>query len=124
VARLCGWFVETLGPDVPLHLTAFHPDFTMTALPRTPAATLSRARAQALATGLRHVYTGNVHDEQGQSTYCASCGEVLIQRDWYRLGRYHLDATGRCHSCGASVPGRFEAAAGSWGPRRRRLAIV
>ena len=123
VARLADWFVETLGPDVPLHFSAFHPDYKMNDLPRTPPETLARARTQALGAGIRHVYTGNVHDEAGQSTYCASCGELVIQRDWYQLGRYHLDATGRCMSCEATLPGRFAAVPGTWGPRRRRLFI-
>ncbi|HWQ12956.1 MAG TPA: AmmeMemoRadiSam system radical SAM enzyme [Roseiflexaceae bacterium] len=123
VARLCDWFAEHLGPDVPLHFTAFHPDFKMMDVPHTPAVTLTRARQQALAAGLRYVYTGNVHDPAGQSTYCAGCGALLIERDWYQLGRWSLDAQGRCASCGTALPGRFEARPGHWGARRAPIAI-
>jgi pyruvate formate lyase activating enzyme len=122
VARLCDWFATNLGPDVPLHFTAFHPDFKLLDVPHTPAATLARARRQALAAGLRYVYTGNVHDVGGQSTYCGVCGKLLIERDWYALGRWNLDAEGRCASCGARLAGHFEARPGRWG--RRRLPLV
>ncbi|HEY6725402.1 MAG TPA: AmmeMemoRadiSam system radical SAM enzyme [Polyangiaceae bacterium] len=124
VDRLCEWFARELGPGVPLHFTAFHPDYRMTDLPRTPQETLVRARDQAKAHGLQHVYTGNVHDARGQSTYCGSCAGLLIERDWYRLGAYQVDG-GRCRHCGAKVPGRFaDGAPGSWGPQRRRLTIA
>jgi len=124
VDRLCDWFARELGPGVPLHFTAFHPDYRMTDLPRTPHDTLSRAREQAKAHGLEHVYTGNVHDGRGQSTYCAACSGLLIERDWYRLGAYHVNE-GRCGHCGAEVPGRFASGGpGGWGPQRRRLTIA
>jgi pyruvate formate lyase activating enzyme len=123
VARLCDWFAKNLGPDVPLHFTAFHPDFKMLDTPHTPPATLTRARQQAKAAGLRHVYTGNVFDADGQSTYCASCRERIIERDWQRLGEWNLDERGCCKFCGAAVPGVFEPAPGHWGPRRRRVFI-
>jgi pyruvate formate lyase activating enzyme len=123
VARLCDWFAENLGPDVPLHFSAFHPDFKLLEVPHTPAATLVRARRQALAAGLRYVYTGNVHDAAGQSTYCGGCGELLIERDWYTLGRWNLDAEGRCTSCGARLAGHFEARPGRWGRRRQQVFI-
>jgi len=112
------WIVENLGPDVPLHFTAFHPDWKMTDLPATPAATLTRAREIALRAGLRYVYTGNVHDTGGGSTYCPSCGEPVIERDWYRIGRYRLSDTGACLACGAPVAGRFQKFAKPFGPRR------
>jgi pyruvate formate lyase activating enzyme len=115
---LCAWFAGQLGPDVPLHFTAFHPDFKMMDRPHTPAATLSRARAIARRHGLRYVYTGNVHDPDGQSTWCPGCGQRLIGRDWYRLTAWTLDARGRCAACGTPCPGVFEAHAGGWGPRR------
>jgi pyruvate formate lyase activating enzyme len=124
VDRLCAWFVENMGPETPLHFSAFHPDFKMTGIEPTPPATLRRAREQALAHGLKHVYTGNVHDVGGQSTYCAGCGELVIERDWYRLGRYNLDAAGRCVACGHRLAGHFDAGPGGWGPRRRRLVIA
>ncbi len=124
VDQLSRWCARELGPEVPLHFTAFHPDYRMVDTPRTPSATLERARRQAKAHGLHHVYTGNVHHEAGQSTYCAECGGLLIQRDWYQIGAYHLKGD-RCAHCAAPVPGRFsESGAGSWGPRRRRLTIA
>ena len=121
IARLSDWFLKNLGPDVPLHFTAFHPDFKMLDVPVTPPETLVRARKQALAAGLRHVYVGNIHDQENDSTYCASCGQVLIERDWYELGLYNLDGHGRCTFCDARLPGRFEAMPGKWG--RRRLPV-
>ncbi len=121
---MTGWFATALGPDVPLHFTAFHPDYRMLDRPPTPPATLTRARRIALGNGLRYVYTGNVHDEAGGSTHCAGCGEVVIGRDWYRLTRWQLDPAGRCASCGAPVPGRFEARPGSWGARRRPVRLA
>jgi pyruvate formate lyase activating enzyme len=116
VAALSEWVVDRLGPDVPLHFTAFHPDYKMLDVPRTPSATLTRARDIARAAGLSYVYTGNVHDEAGQSTYCAGCGACVIGRDWYRITAWNLDA-GRCAACGAAVAGVFEPRPGAWGPR-------
>ena len=123
--RLTGWVAAELGPDVPLHFTAFHPDFKLLDRPPTPAATLTRARRIALANGLHHVYTGNVHDTEGSSTYCPGCGRRVVERDWYRLGHYALTAEGRCQGCGTQLPGVFDGAPGSWGPRRLpvRLAV-
>jgi pyruvate formate lyase activating enzyme len=121
IARLSDWFLKNLGPDVPLHFTAYHPDFKLLEVPATPAETLVRARKQALAAGLRHVYVGNIHDQENDSTYCASCGQVLIERDWYELGRYNLDECGCCAFCNTRLPGRFEAKPGKWG--RRRLPV-
>ena len=116
--RMTRWVVERLGPDVPMHFTAFHPDFKMLRTPATPPSTLTRARRIATANGVRFAYTGNVHDEGGGSTYCAHCGELLIGRDWYLLTAWNLDAGARCPSCGSTCPGRFEPRPGSWGPRR------
>jgi pyruvate formate lyase activating enzyme len=112
------WIAERLGTDVPLHFTAFHPDYKMLDVPPTPAATLTRARAIAVANGLQFVYTGNVHDVAGGSTYCPSCGTRVIERDWYRLGEYRVDAAGRCDACGGRVAGVFGDRPGTWGPRR------
>ncbi len=121
VDRLCAWFASELGPDVPLHFSAFHPDYRMRDVAATPPETLARARAQAKAHGLRYVYTGNVHDPAGQSTYCAACGGVVVERDWYRIGAYHLNGD-LCAHCGARVPGHYSASgAGAWGRRRLRL---
>jgi pyruvate formate lyase activating enzyme len=118
------WIVDRLGPDVPVHFTAFHPDYKMLDTPPTPPATLTRAREIARANGIRHAYTGNVHDRGGQSTYCAGCGECVIERDWYRLGRYCLDDAGRCTACGTPVPGVFAGPPGTWGPRRLPVRLA
>jgi pyruvate formate lyase activating enzyme len=123
IERLCGWVLDQLGSEVPLHFTAFHPDFKLTDLPATPASTLVRAREQARRAGLRHVYTGNVHDVHGQSTYCAACGELVIERDWYRLGAFRL-ADGRCAHCSSPLAGRFDAQAGTWRARRVRMPTM
>jgi pyruvate formate lyase activating enzyme len=117
------WVVENLGPDVPMHFTAFHPDWKMLDKPRTPAATLSRACAIARKNGVRHAYTGNVHDRRGSSTYCHDCGHELIGRDWYVLHEWNLNATGHCLSCGSRCPGRFEGAPGTWGARRQPVRL-
>ncbi|MCC6207659.1 MAG: AmmeMemoRadiSam system radical SAM enzyme [Gammaproteobacteria bacterium] len=117
------WVVEHLGPDVPMHFTAFHPDWKMMDKPPTPPATLTRAREIARANGVRHAYTGNVHDTAGGSTFCHHCGGLLIGRDWYRLGTWNLDEQGRCDSCGTLCAGVFEAAPGSWGARRMPVRL-
>jgi pyruvate formate lyase activating enzyme len=123
--RLTSWVADRLGPDVPLHFTAFHPDFKMTDVPPTPPATLTRAREHGLRNGLRYVYTGNVSDRAGSSTWCPGCGALLVERDWYELGAWHLDGEGRCTACGYTVPGRFSGPPGGWGRRRVpvRLAV-
>jgi pyruvate formate lyase activating enzyme len=118
IERLCAWAVEKLGPDVPLHFTAFHPDFRMLDKPRTPPATLAMARRVARAAGVRHAYVGNVHDVGRQSTLCHACGEVLIVRDWHDLKRWGLDAGGACRACGTPLAGVFEAEPGTWGQKR------
>ena len=112
------WIMTRLGPDVPLHFTAFHPDWKMLDIPATPAATLTRAREIAIRNGLRYVYTGNVHDSIGSSTYCHACNARVIERDWYRLGEWQLDAAGACLKCGTAVPGVFSGPPGAWGARR------
>ncbi len=118
IDEMTGWVVEHLGPDVPMHFTAFHPDWKMRDVGPTPAATLSRARRIAMGNGVHFAYTGNVHDAEGGSTWCPSCGELLIERDWYRLGRWAVDGHGCCSRCGHAVPGRFGAAPGQFGARR------
>jgi pyruvate formate lyase activating enzyme len=123
VERLCAWYYENLGPDVPLHFTAFHPDFKLQNLPPTPAATLHRARAQAISTGLRYVYTGNIHDPAGQSTLCPGCGARLIARDRYTIEDWQLNETGGCRHCSVKVAGHFDSRPGDWGGGRRRVAI-
>ncbi len=114
----CQWILEHLGPDVPLHFSAFHPDWKMTDVPATPPQTLARARKLALAAGLHYVYTGNVHDEAGGSTYCPSCGQCVIQRDWYEIRAYALDAQGGCTHCGARLAGRYAKFDKPFGRRR------
>ena len=119
------WIYRELGPDVPLHFTAFHPDFKMTDLQPTPAGTLTRARAIALDEGLHYVYTGNVHDREGGTTFCPKCRATLIERDWHRIDTYRLTADGRCPDCATRIPGRFEAfdAKRQFGRRRIPVAI-
>ena len=117
------WFADRLGADVPLHFTAFHPDWKMRDRPPTPPATLTRAREIGLANGLRYVYTGNVHDRDGQSTFCHACETLLVERDWYELGAWNL-ADGRCATCGESCAGVFETRPGTWGSRRLPVRIA
>jgi pyruvate formate lyase activating enzyme len=123
IDAMTGWIATELGPEVPLHFTAFHPDWKMRDHPPTPPATLSRARERALDNGLHHVYTGNVHDEAGGSTYCHGCGDKLIGRDWYVLGDWRLDTEGHCRGCGAPLAGVFEARPGHWGARRQPVQM-
>jgi pyruvate formate lyase activating enzyme len=119
--QMTQWIMDKLGPDVPLHFTAFHPDWKMRDKPATPPATLTRARDIALRNGLHYVYTGNVHDAAGASTYCPSCKARVIERDWYELGEWRLDATGGCRDCGAKIVGVFDGSPGEWG--RMRLPV-
>jgi pyruvate formate lyase activating enzyme len=124
VGALSEWVLHELGTGVPLHFTAFHPDWRMLDVPPTPPATLTRARKIALDAGLRHVYTGNVHDSEGGTTRCEGCGAPVIVRDWYHLADYQVDDAGRCRKCGARIPGVFDGPAGSFGRRRTRLEIT
>ena len=117
------WVVEKLGPDVPMHFTAFHPDWKMRDILPTPTATLTHAREIALANGVHYAYTGNVHDPEGSSTWCHQCGEMLIERDWYQLGRWGLQDNGSCSSCGTRLPGHFDTTPGTFGPRRMPVQI-
>jgi len=112
------WIRTNLGPDVPLHFTAFHPDWKMTEVERTPGQTLTRAREIARLAGLNYVYTGNVHDETGGSTYCPSCEKAVIVRDWYDIRGYHLTDDGGCKFCGAHIAGRFQKFTKAFGPKR------
>jgi pyruvate formate lyase activating enzyme len=118
------WIADRLGLDVPLHFTAFHPDWKMLDKTRTPAATLTRARRIARANGLRYVYTGNVHDTDGGSTYCPGCGTRMIERDWYELRAWRLTDTGGCAQCGTSIPGVFAGGPGGWGARRMGVRLA
>jgi pyruvate formate lyase activating enzyme len=118
IAAECAWFAEHLGSDVPLHFSAFHPDFRMRDVPRTPPETLRRARRIALEHGLRFVYTGNVHDPAGGTTACPGCAAPVVVRDWYRIEEYRLTGRGACVHCGYQLPGVYDGPAGTWGARR------
>jgi len=118
------WFAEHLVSEVPRHFSAFHPHYRMLEKLPTPPATLARARQIARSYGLRYVYTGNVHDEEGQSTWCHACGEKLIGRDWYVLTAWGLDANGCCRQCGARCAGVFESRPGAWGARRQPVRLA
>ncbi|MFZ4482086.1 MAG: AmmeMemoRadiSam system radical SAM enzyme [Rhodoferax sp.] len=123
ITSLCDWIREHLGADVPLHFSAFHPDHKMTDVPATPDATLVRARRIALMQGLHYVYTGNVHNIEGDTTFCPHCAGPLIVRDWYLIKQYRLRADGHCPDCGGAVAGCFDAQAGHFGRRRIPVAI-
>ncbi len=123
IDALTSWVVEELGPDVPLHFTAFHPDWRMRDTPATSASSLSRARVIALGNGVRFAYTGNVRDPVGQTTRCPGCGHVLIERDGYALLAWGLVGAGRCAGCGATCAGVFESHPGKWGFRRRPVSM-
>jgi pyruvate formate lyase activating enzyme len=118
IGAMSRWIARELGPDVPIHFTAFHPDYKMTDLARTPTATLARSREIALNEGLRYVYTGNVHDRTGGTTFCPGCANPLIVRDWHEILSYELTDDGRCRNCATRIPGRFERYAGAFGGRR------
>jgi pyruvate formate lyase activating enzyme len=122
LGKLCEWIVQHLGPEVPLHFSAFHPDYKMLDVPPTPVATLRRARRIALNIGLHYVYTGNVHDREGDTTFCHACRAPLIVRDWYEMLEYRLTPDGRCPQCYTPLAGRFEAQAGHFG--RQRIPVV
>jgi pyruvate formate lyase activating enzyme len=119
----CKWIMKELGPDVPVHFTAFHPDYKMNDITATPSATLTRARDIALAEGLHYVYTGNVHDTEGGTTFCPSCKSALIVRDWYRIDDYRVTPDGKCPDCGTAIAGRYETFKRAFGPRRVPIAI-
>lgn len=120
---MTAWVVEKLGPEVPMHFSAFHPDWKMRDIEPTPTATLTRARNIALSNGIHYAYTGNVHDPEGSSTWCHQCGELLIERDWYQLGRWGLEENAGCAGCGTRLPGHFEVKPDSFGARRIPVRI-
>ena len=123
IEEMTRWIADNLGTDVPIHFSAFHPDYRMLDKPRTPPATLQRSREIAQANGLKYVYTGNVNDVEGGSTYCPNCSEMVIERDWYQLGRWHLDAQGCCVNCGTWINGVFESKPGDWGRKRQVVKL-
>ena len=105
--ELCGWMLENLGDDVPLHFTAFHPDFKLRNKPGTPPETLHRARQLARERGLKYVYEGNILSG-GADTMCPGCGRVLISRSWHRVSEVRVQPDGTCQHCGARISGHFE----------------
>lgn len=118
---LTQWVVENLGPDVPLHFSAFHPDWKMLDTPHTPLSTLLKARMIAMQNGIRYAYIGNAHDKAADSTYCHQCGELIIGRDWYVLSEWNLDANGCCRKCGTRCAGHFDTQPGAWGSKRKAV---
>ena len=118
LGEMAAWIASELGPDVPLHFSAFHPDYKMGDVAPTPPATLTRARRIAMDAGLRYVYTGNVHDREGDTTRCPTCGVEVIERDWYELRHWNLTGDGHCRGCGAAVAGVYDGPPGDWGARR------
>jgi len=117
------WVVENLGPDVPMHFTAFHPDWKMLDKPPTPLSSLLQARQIALKNGVRYAYVGNVHDKAAESTYCHSCKKLLIGRDWYELSDWNLDGAGNCRFCGERCAGLFNPKPGNWGAKRKAVVM-
>ena len=124
LAQLSKWVATELGPDVPVHFTAFHPDYKMTDIVATPAATLTRARRIAIDAGLRYVYTGNVHDTEGGTTFCPGCGNAVIVRDWHRILNYRISDDGRCKECGTAIAGHFAEFERAFGPRRMPVRLT
>lgn len=126
--KLCEWVGGELGDEVPLHFTAFHPDFKMRDVPPTPPATLSRARRIAREVGLKYVYTGNVHDRQGGTTFCPSCGAAVVERDWYAIDPVGLrvgpGGAASCRGCGARIAGVYDRPVRPSAGRRRGLGLV
>ena len=123
IEQMTQWVVGNLGPDVPWHFTAFHPDWRMRDIPQTPPKTLSRARAIATKNGVRYAFTGNVQDPAGQATYCHQCQALLIGRDWYEITAWHLTDDGKCKNCGTACAGRFDRSPGTWGSKRMPISM-
>lgn len=123
ITAMCQWIRKELGADVPLHFSAFHPDYKMPDIPATPASTLIRARQIAMREGLQYVYTGNVHNQEGDTTFCPGCQAPLIVRDWYQIKQYRLTSEGSCPDCGTAIAGRFDARPGDFGRRRIPISI-
>jgi pyruvate formate lyase activating enzyme len=123
IHAMTDWIVENLGPDVPLHFTAFHPDWKMRDKGNTPGSTLTMARRIAMEKGIHYVYTGNVHDTQGGTTLCSGCGKALIVRDWYVINEWNLAPGGNCPDCGTQCRGVFEDQPGKWGAKRMPVRL-
>ena len=123
INQMCEWVVDNLGGDVPLHFSAFHPDWKMRDKPNTPLPTLQRARAIAVKNGVRYAYIGNAHDPESDSTYCHQCGQMVIGRDWYQLSTWNLTDDGHCTGCGALCGGVFDGPPGDWGRKRAPMRL-
>ncbi len=123
IENMAEWIIEKLGPDVPIHFTAFHPTFKLNTHQCTSLETLTNARRIAQKAGIRYVYTGNVHDPQSSSSYCHNCGELLIGRDWYQLSTWNLDSDGSCQKCKTPLAGFFDPQPGDWGAQRLPVRI-
>lgn len=123
LTEMSEWVVENLGPDVPLHFSAFHPDYKMLDISATPAQTLLMARQIAIKSGVKYAYVGNVHERDADSTWCHHCGELLIERDWYELDYWGLTEGNKCHACGTPVAGVFENQRGNWGAKRKAIRM-
>ena len=123
LGELAAWVARELGADVPLHFSAFHPDWKLRDVAATPSDTLRRARRIAMDAGLHYVYTGNVHDRDGDATHCPKCGAAVIARDWYEILNYDLDDTGHCRNCATAIAGRFGKFEAPFGARRQPISI-
>lgn len=106
VKKMCGWILEELGPDYPLHFLRFAPRYKLTRLPLTPIPTLQQFRELALKEGIHYVYVGNVPGHEGCHTYCHNCGKILIERKGYFISKFRIDK-GRCRFCNTPIPGRW-----------------
>ena len=124
ITAMCQWIKKELGADIPLHFSAFHPDYKMSDISATPPATLVRARNIAIKAGLQYVYTGNVHNQEGDTTFCPNCQTPLIVRDWYQINQYHLTLDGTCPNCAKTIAGCFAEQAGNFGRKRIPIAIA
>ncbi|ATX81252.1 pyruvate formate lyase activating enzyme [Mariprofundus ferrinatatus] len=120
---MCDWIAENLGPDVPLHFTAFFPSWKMLDVPDTPQSTLTRARRIGMDAGLNYVYTGNTHDKRGGTTICPGCGSRMIVRDWYEIVEHRISPEGHCIMCDTPIPGRYEEFEDCFGARRIPIQI-
>lgn len=120
---MTSWVYENLGADTPWHFSAFHPSWKMQNKARTPLSTLKKASSIAKQAGMKYIYTGNVQDTEGGSSYCSECGKSLIKRDWYELSEWNLDENGCCKFCKTKLNGHFEKQAGKWGSKRQVIDI-
>ncbi len=122
IASMSAWILDNLGDHIPIHFTAFHPDYKLKGIPGTPAPTLRNARKIAQAAGLKYVYTGNVHDAAGGTTNCPQCDSSLVVRDWHEVLEYRV-SNGHCPDCGAGIAGRFGDEPGNFGRKRIPVRI-